>query len=108
MFYVFQADPLKNDHSRWGIVKVICRQPQSPFESSKLIQPSSTVKSNFARRGIYMKKSIKRGSGHANHRSREAVTLALKGRYCYTLTRFTFYAERSVRLRLRSLQVYSE
>jgi hypothetical protein len=55
-----------------------------------------------------MKKSIKRGSGHANHRSREAVTLALKGRYCYTLTQFTFYAERSVRLRLRSLQVYSE
>ncbi|EBI9019270.1 hypothetical protein DKR59_20890 [Salmonella enterica] len=30
---------------------------------------------------VYMPQSIKRGSGHANPRNREAVTLALKGRY---------------------------
>ncbi|MGU3489640.1 NUDIX hydrolase [Enterobacter bugandensis] len=29
-----------------------------------------------------MPQSIKRGSGHANHRNREAVTLAPQGRYC--------------------------
>lgn len=28
-----------------------------------------------------MAQSIKRGSGHANYRNREAMTLALKGRY---------------------------
>ncbi len=54
----------------------------SPFEPRYLFQPSSTVKSSFAGRGIYMPQSIKRCSGHANHRNREAVTLALKGLYC--------------------------
>jgi hypothetical protein len=34
---------------------------------------------------MYMPQSIKRGSGHANHRDREAMTLALKGRYCSAL-----------------------
>ncbi|BBJ69767.1 hypothetical protein ECC18A13_p10090 (plasmid) [Enterobacter sp. 18A13] len=33
-----------------------------------------------------MPQSIKPGSGHASHRNREAVTLALQGRYC-SLTR---------------------
>lgn len=53
----------------------------SPNFSRNLFQPSSTVKSNFAGRGIYMPQSIKQGSGHANHRDRDAMTLALKGRY---------------------------
>lgn len=53
----------------------------SPNFSRNWFQPSSVVKSSFAGRGIYMAQSIKRGSGHANHRNREAVTLALQGRY---------------------------
>ncbi|MEO3325877.1 hypothetical protein ABHD20_25155, partial [Enterobacter cloacae] len=39
------------------------------------------VKSNFAGRGMYMPQSIKRDSVPANFRNREAVTLALEGRY---------------------------
>lgn len=39
------------------------------------------VKSNFAGRGMYMPQSIKWGSGYANHRNREAMMLASKGRY---------------------------
>ncbi|MEO3325963.1 hypothetical protein ABHD20_25655, partial [Enterobacter cloacae] len=39
------------------------------------------VKSNFAGRGMYMPQSIKRDSVPANLRNREAVTLALEGRY---------------------------
>lgn len=54
----------------------------SPNFARNLFQPSPTVKRSFAGREIYMPQSIKRGSGHANYRNREAVTLALKGRYC--------------------------
>ncbi len=58
----------------------------SPFAPRYLFQPSSTVKRSFAGRGIYMPQSIKSGSGHASHRNREAVTLALQGRYCSLLS----------------------
>ena len=61
----------------------------SPFEPRYLFQASSTVKSNFAGRGIYMPESIKRGSGQANHRNREAVTLALQGRYVLLINPLT-------------------
>ncbi|QXD01316.1 hypothetical protein MKleb_5889 (plasmid) [Klebsiella sp. PL-2018] len=48
-----------------------------PNLARNLFQASSTVKSNFAGRGMYMPQSIKRDSVPANHRNREAVTLAL-------------------------------
>lgn len=49
----------------------------SPNFSRNWFQPSSVVKSCFTGRGIYMPQSIKRGSGHENHRNCEAVMLAL-------------------------------
>lgn len=38
-------------------------------------------------RKLTISQSINPGSGHANHRNREAVTLALRGRYCSALRR---------------------
>jgi hypothetical protein len=56
---------------------------RSPNLARNLFQASSTVKSNFAGRGIYMPQSIKRGSGHEHHRNGKAVTLAPQGRYVH-------------------------
>ena len=61
----------------------------SPNFSRNVFQPSSTVNSNFAGRGIYMPQSINRGSGHASNRNREAVMLALQGRYVLTSDNYT-------------------
>ncbi len=63
---------------------------RSPCLSRNLFQPSLTVKSSFAGRGMYMLQSIKRDAGQANYRNRKAVTLALKGRYVHKAAGFEF------------------